>query len=160
MNTYNLSLSSNDTEYLEILEIQYLEDLTNLVVSLSSTMETFPPASLSIDWGDGVIEIFENDLFSQNNPFIKSSVLLDVYDHLYYPSTTSLYKNLSAQFLLSYPNQTQTWFVVPMQIRTNDYYQSIENISLKDVTILDNEENSKEYHIFTGKDSFLIEFSD
>ena len=79
MNTKFLSLSSTNTSQTTILSTVGLIDYTLLSISLSGVTERLLPTHLSINWGDGKTDFFENDILQIGNIVsnIFSSILID-----------------------------------------------------------------------------------
>lgn len=166
MNTKNLSLSSNSTNYTYIGSLLELEDLTTLNVILSGVTESYIPLNLEIDWGDGTIEYFDNNTYKnyREESIINevlygkfSSIFQNTYSKIYYPSETTLFKQLSAQFYLKYSNGDTAWFIIPIEIRSYDYFEAIYDLKLLNTTILPLTANNKKHTFATEKDGFIIE---
>lgn len=158
MNSYSIQLSSNSTEYFKKYDTLFFEDYSNLIVTLEDLSESYIPIYLKIDWGDGNNEIFENDLFTTDDDVSKkSSILNNTYTHEYKPSETSLYKNLSAQFLINYSNGDNTWFVIPIQIRTYDYFESLEDVEILNHSVMYSKTDfKKRITLRSLKDSYIL----
>jgi hypothetical protein len=161
MISYSLSLSSNITEYIyKSSELQF-DDLTQLNISVNNLSEKNLPLYLKIDWGDGNSEIFDNDLYVKSrdkiNIFNYSPLFTETFTHEYYPSATSLYKSLTAQVFVNYSNGDNSWFIIPIKIRTYDYFESIYNMTLINTNILPLSTNDKQHQFITDKDGFTIE---
>jgi hypothetical protein len=161
MNNYTLALSSNNTEYISVNPLLEFDDFTTLTIDLSGLNTSLIPKYLKISWGDGEEESFDNDIFPNNqrkvNVFNINSIFNTSYKHEYYPSKTSLYKKLSAQVLVNYTNGDNNWFIIPINIRTYDYYESIYDLSLKNTNILPITDNSKQHQFITDKGGFTVE---
>jgi hypothetical protein len=136
-----------------------MNDTSVLTLDLSYITERIVPISVRIDWGDGSIENFDKN--SSNNDIINifkfSPLLLNTYTHQYYPSESCLYKCLSAQILITYCNGDYSWFILPLKIRTYDYFESIRDIKLINTNILPNDDNSKEHQLLTSLNRYTIE---
>ena len=161
MNSYTLSLSSNDTNYIYYSPEIELEDNTNFSVDISKLNEKVLPIFLKIDWGDGKTQIFNNDVFRTGrnnvNIFKYSPLLTEIYSNEYYPSETSLYKSLTAQLVVNYSNGDFSWFIIPISIRAYDYFESIYDLKLINTNILPEITNSKEHQFKTITGSFIID---
>lgn len=156
MNNFSISLSSNDSEYYTILESLDLYDYTKLTVNFENISEKHLPLYLKIDWGDGEIEFYDNDVFANQTVFKKSEIINTVRTHEYYPSDTSLYKQLTAQFYISYSNGENTWIIQPINIRNYDFFESVEDLDVVGVEIQPNIQNKKTLYLKTKKDSYII----
>lgn len=160
MNTYNITLSSNASNYSQILSTLHFDDYSKLSISLDNLFDGSVPIYMMIDWGDGVSESFDNSIESSRTHatvFTTNDLLNLIYTHDYYPSSITLYKQLSAQILITYMNGGVSFFVIPIQIRTYDYFESIYDIHLEHTNILPLENNQKEHYFSTVKDGYLIE---
>lgn len=166
MNSLTISLSSPSPSYTKIYEELYIEDLTNVTVSLSGMNESILPLYMTIDWGDGNIESFDNDVYKNyrtSSIFAEvisgkfSSIFQNTYQHKYFPSPTTLYKSLTSQVMVEYCNGSINWFIIPMKIRTYDYFESISDLTLINTNILPESGNPKEHQFLTDKGGFLIE---
>ena len=89
----------------------------------NNVSEEYCPISLSIDWGDGIIDTEQNKL---NKDYRKDSIINEVlygkfssifskdYEHVYSPSTTSLFKTLTAEITMNYANFDELVYVLPL----------------------------------------------
>lgn len=166
MNFYTLSLSSNATSAVQVKSEITFDDHTTLRINLSGVTEQFVPVYLKLDWGDGQSELINNSLYkvyreeSILNEVIYgkfSSVLNEDYAHAYYPSASARYKSLTAQVYLEYVDGNASWFVQPIKIITQDYFESIYDIKLIDTNILPLSSNSKQQRFSIDSGGFLIE---
>jgi hypothetical protein len=159
MNNYTISLPSNTTSYYEILPLLNMEDQSQIILDFSLITERIVPINIQIDWGDNLIENFDKNNVTPEeiNIFKFSPLLLKSYKHEYIPSETSLYKCLSAQVIINYCNGDVTWFVIPLKIRTYDYFESIGDVKLLNTNILPIDGNIKEHQLLTSKDGYTIE---
>jgi hypothetical protein len=162
MNTSILALSSSSTNQTEQVSLISMDDNTIFTIDLSDITETVLPTYVKIDWGDGVVEDFnENNIYDKSreniNIFKFSPLLTNLYKHEYTPSSTSLYKNLSAQVLINYSNGDMSWFVIPIQIRTYDYFEAVGDVKLVNTNILPISDNTKEHQLITTNGKFMIE---
>lgn len=160
MNNYSISLSSNDSEYYAVLDSLQLYDYTKLTVNFENITEKHFPLYLKIDWGDGESEFYDNDVFGYQTTFKKSEIINTERTHEYYPSETSLYKQISAQFYIKFTNGENTWFIQPINIRNYDFYESVEDLEVVGVEIQPNSENKKALHLKTKKDSYIIDLKE
>lgn len=157
MNTYTINLSSNSTNFYEHREMLKMMDFSKLVVNFENISETYLPIYLKIDWGDGNVESFDSNPISENVNAFKRS---DIYDierlHEYYPSSSSLYKQLTAQFLIKFSSGDFFWSIQPIEIRNYDYYESIQDLEIAHVET--DENDSKRIYFKTEKDSYILKF--
>lgn len=162
MNSTTIYLSSNSSSHIETSDMIYLNDHTKVNIDLSSIFSKIIPIFIKIDWGYGDIETIDNDLYEfpdrENvNIFNRNTLLNTIYSYNYYPSSTSLYKELFLQVLIMYSNTEYSWFVVPISIKTDDFFESIYDLNLKNVNILPKTNNPKEYQLIASKTTQLVE---
>jgi len=161
MNTQIITLSSDSTNLQKVTSPYLLDDHTNIEILFDGITESSTPLYLKIDWGDGIVESFDNNIVGSGldvvNTFNFNPLFLRSYTHEYYPSNNSLYKSLSAQILIKYSNLNESWFILPIKIRTYDYFESIYDLTLVDCNILPLETNGKQFQFITHKDNYLIE---
>lgn len=163
MSSYSLSLSTNSMSTVRLEDEIELFDRSNLTLKLSAITEEKYPLYLKIDWGDGELESYDNKIFKNYRvdsiiPEIlygKQSYILQDYTHTYNPPQTSLYKMLTAQVLIEYPNYQKTWIKIPIKIRSGGFFDTIENLRLVNTEMKLG--SGKKYHLATDKDGFLIE---
>lgn len=161
MNNLTINLSSNSSQYTKVLNYSQLIDHTLVNVSVDYIYDKIIPIYMKIDWGDGNSKIYDNDLSlterSDTNIFRIGTLLNNSYSHEYYPSATSLYKTLTAQVYIEYCNGSFNWFMIPMEIRTMDYFESIYDIELVHTNILPSSNNPKEHQFLTTRGNYCIE---
>jgi len=160
MNKQTISLDSSTTSYNSILSEVILDDHSELSFNLSNVYGGVLPLYLKIDWGDLNSEVYENDVYvvdrNDVNALTYNPVLNKTYSHEYYPSDNSLYKSLSAQILVSYSNGDYNWFIVPIKIRTHDYFESIYDMDLHSVNVIPTYPQKIEYSIVEKKNNYLV----
>ena len=165
MNSYTISLSSNTLSTMNISDEISFYDLTTLTINLSGITEEKYPLFLKIDWGDGNSEFHDNTIFKNYRKssiipeilYSKFSSVLKSYEHVYKPSETHLYKQLSAQVYIEYGTQQYNWFIIPIQIRNNGYFDAVGGLKLINTNLLPTENNNKQYQFLTDEGGFLIE---
>lgn len=164
MNTYSIALSSLSTTHYEVLPQILLLDHTEFSITLGNITESVLPMYVKIDWGGGDVETFDNNLYMRgralNNIVSYSPVLDTVYKKECYPSSYALYKEFSIQVLIHYVNGEYNWFVLPILLRSDDYFDSIRDLTLENINILPTAGNRKEYQFIAEKDDFLVEMRD
>ena len=162
MNTNTISLSSLSSNHTQRVGDLIFDDLTTLSLVLSGIYSASIPLYMTISWGDGVVESFDNNIYQMVNnevlPFNGTlPIFSNVYSHVYYPSSTALYKNLSAQVLIEYSNNEKNWFVIPIKIRTYGHSESIGEMTLINTNIIPDDDNRKEYQFNTGVGDYVVE---
>jgi hypothetical protein len=167
MNTLTIYLSSSSLSGTNIRPEIELEDKTTLTFNLSGLSEEYFPSYLLIDWGDGVSEKFDANLYKkyrEESIFEEvmygkfSQIVQNTYDHVYHPSPTTLFNSISAQFLVKYSNGDYVWFIQPIKVRSYDFYESLGGVRVVNTVILDDENNSSEHQLLS-KTGQLIELT-
>lgn len=157
MNIQHISLSSINTNTSSILPLTQIIDRTTLILNLSGVTERLLPTFLSIDWGDGGSDFYENDIL-QNINLVEnrySSILINTCSHEYLPLSDTTSANLTATVNLKYINGDLTTFVLPISSTNYDFQNGLE-----DLTLLNTKSDIKgqKTHIFlTKKDGYLVE---
>ena len=161
MTNQTITLSSDNTKTIKMFNTYILDDVVNIIINFENIDESAIPMYLKIDWGDGTIESFDNNIIRDGilhiNNFNHNPIFTENYNHQYYPSDNSLYKCLSAQVLIKYFNSDESWFIIPIKIRTYDYFESIYDLTLVNCNILPTENNDKQYQFITEKNNYLLE---
>lgn len=144
MTTYQLNLSSNSTNYNQVLSEIELEDNTLFTLNLEKLFNNVIPLFIKIDWGDGTVELKDNDVYgnrydNQLSFYTYNPIFVEPHIHEYYPSTTSLYKLLTLQILVSYSDGKYSYFSVPIKINTKDIVETLDELSILNVNISKNE---------------------
>lgn len=157
MNIQHISLSSIDTNSSFNLPLTQVIDRTTLILNLSGVTERLLPTFLSIDWGDGKSDFYENDILQTINLVEDrySSILINTCSHEYLPLNDTVSTNLTATVTLKYINGDLTTFILPIS-STNYNFQN----GLEDLTLLNTKSdiNGQKIHIFlTKKDAYLVE---
>ena len=162
MNTYTIYLSSSDTSTHQHLDPLVFDDFTKLNINLLGITEAILPCYLKIDWGiGGDVELYDNNVYRVGRDTVDvlrfSPIFTNTYSQEYYPSSYALYKTLSSQVLVNYSNGDNSLFVIPIKIRTYDYFESLEDLKLKNTNILGLSGNTLEHQLIATKDNQLIE---
>jgi hypothetical protein len=149
MNIITISLSSNSSSYSINADEIELFDHTLVKLDLSTLYKDIIPSSIVINWGDTVTNesyYSFSKLNEYSNSFVTNfEIFTNLYKHEYYPSPSSLYKCLSAQILITYSDYQSSKFVLPIKIKTSDYFDTIDKMTIHNVEILDTENNEKMY---------------
>lgn len=160
MNTHTLTLTSLSSTAVQYLSTIDLIDHTKLTIDISGLDNDFIPLYLKIHWGEGDTELFDNDILYYRNELgnlLFEPILDGTYTHEYYPSETALYKLLSAQVFLKYTNEGFYYALIPIQIKTKDYFESIGDMDLINTNILPTENSPSEHQFKTSADGYIIE---
>lgn len=166
MNFKSISLSSLSSNHIEQSLEYSLDDVTNLSFDLSGVDESTMPTTLQISWGDGIVDVHNNSFFKDYKtesifPEILygkfSKLLSKKYSHVYYPSQSCLYKKLTAQVQMDYIDGSTSLWLVPLKIRSYDYFESVYDLKLIDTKILPLTSNNKEFTFSTDSGGFLVQ---
>lgn len=161
MNTYTLKLSTKNTTTISFLNEIVLDDYTELILNVERLSETYLPMYIKIDWGVGKSEIYDNNIskITPNtlNVINYSPIFTKKYSFEYYPSPIASYRSLSAQLLVKYVNGDVSWIVIPIQVKTMGYADSINDLTLINTNILPIEENNSEHQLKTLEGNYIIE---
>ncbi len=144
MNTQAISLSSDSTDYTEVLDVLYLDDLTELTIDLLAVDESSPPTNLIIDWGDGYRETISAG-GDENYQDEKRNIIPDIisgktsifssktFTHILQPHETAAELVSEVQLMMSFINGDKTYFRIPLNIRTGGFLSTIEDYKISNV---------------------------
>lgn len=136
-----VALSSNSSSFTQTLSSNTLQDNEQITINLSNIYKSIVPLYLKIDWGDGESEIYDNEMFKRGRTNSNLLLLPTVFDNTptkrYLPSTTSLYKRLSAQVLVQYSNGNQNYYVLPLLIRNKSLVETLQNSVIENCNFID-----------------------
>tara|TARA_R110000824_G_scaffold260336_4_gene448982 strand:+ start:9523 stop:10998 length:1476 start_codon:yes stop_codon:yes gene_type:complete len=167
MNTHTVYLTSGSASDTSTAPTIEMFDLTELALDLSQVYSNTFPNYLAINWGDnsGVEEpdvtIYRDYKTTSILPEIEhgaSPVFFNkLYKHIFYPSSTALKKTMTMRVNIGYLNGDTTRFTIPINVRTEGYYETIEDLDLLNVSLLNEEDNNSIYTFLTKKDNFVIQ---
>lgn len=165
MNTKTLYLSSTNSSLYDVSEELELEDHTNFIIDLSKIYNKILPSFIKIDWGDGTdSEMYDNDMYildrKEANAFSYIPAFSKTYSHEYYPSSTSLYLNLSAQVLINYVNGDFYWNIIPIKVRTYDYFESLLDVKLEKNLLLPTYPEKTKIFMKEAKNGYLLQLQE
>ena len=167
MNSYNISLSSTATSVTSNFGTINLFDQTEVIIDLKNIFSDVFPYYVVIDWGDGS-DIFEPEIKTFIN-YRTESILNEItrgvsppflntdYKHIYYPSPNSLVKSLTLKIGIQYTTGEIALFNIPLNIRTEGYYENIRDVSLEGVKILNNVNLDTTLQLRTEIDNYIVE---
>lgn len=97
--------------------------------------------TLDINWGDSsTIKYFQKDIvFNYRKESIFNEILygkiggtiLDQYTHTYVPSTSTVFTNLTAQFLIHFNNGFYANVYQPIKLVKESYYDNIQKLGIQ-----------------------------
>ena len=167
MNTYTFSVSTT----LPTVEHTYstidLFDQTNFIIDLSDVYCDVFPNYIAFNWGDGSsveepeLSIYKNyrtdSIYSEILKGPSPLFLNKNYSHIYYPSNIALNKSVTLRINIEYVTGAVTKLTVPVNIRTAGYHESVEDMEVVGLDLLDNDVNSSRYTLLTKKDNYLLQ---
>jgi hypothetical protein len=167
MNSYNISLSTTATSVTSNFGTINLFDQTEVTIDLSNIFSEVFPYYIVIDWGDGS-EVFEpeiktfltyrtDSIIEEITKGVSPPFLNTNYTHIYYPSSNSLVKSLTLKIGVQYITGEITQFNIPVNIRTEGYYENIGDIKLEGVKILNNVNLDTTLQLRTEIDNYIVE---
>jgi len=167
MNTYNISLSTTSTSSTSNYDTIDLFDQTEVSIDLSNIFSEVFPYYVVFDWGDGSevlepeIKTFINyrteSILNEITKGVSPPFLNTTYKHIYYPSPNSLVKSLTLKVGIQYTTGEVTQFNIPIDIRTEGYYENIRDVKLEGVKIINNVNLDTTLQLRTEIDNFIIE---
>jgi len=167
MNSYNISLSTTSTSLTSNFDTINLFDQTQVSIDLKNIFSEVFPYYVVIDWGDGS-DVFEPEIKTFIN-YRTESILNEItkgvsppflntdYTHIYYPSPNSLVKSLTLKIGIQYTTGDITQFNIPVDIRTEGYYENIRDVMLEGVEIINNVDLDTTLQLRTEIDNYIIE---
>ena len=170
MNTRTLYLTSGSASDTITWPTIEMFDLTELSLDLSQVYSDTFPNYLAINWGDDSgleepdVTIYRNYKTTSIFPEIKhgaSPIFFNkLYKHIFYPSSTALKKTMTMRVNVGYLNGNTSRFTIPVNVRTEGYYETIEDLDLLNVSLLNEGDNNSIFTFLTKKDNFVIQNHD
>tara|TARA_R110002020_G_scaffold143956_1_gene316797 strand:+ start:792 stop:1328 length:537 start_codon:yes stop_codon:yes gene_type:complete len=169
MNTHTLSISTNNSNFNRSIILDQIDlfDVTNFGIDLVNVYSEIYPNYLSIDWGDGTaVEIPDiiihrdyktESIFPEINKGGAPVYLVKDYKHIYYPSTYALNKSIMFKLNIGYVTGETTQLSAPINVRTNSYFETIDDLEVVGLDLLDNKNNSSRFTFLTKKDSYILQ---
>jgi len=172
MNTYQLNISTNraslsapnnDQTYDSI----DLFDNTEFTIDVKNVFSDVFPSYLGFQWGDGSpieepdIRVYRDYRNESIYPEIKKGAqpvyLNKFYTHTYYPSNYALKRTLTLRINIGYVSGETTKITVPLNIRTESYYETVGDLEVIGVDLLDDSKNSSVFTMLTKVDSYIVQ---
>ena len=167
MNTYTFGVSTTQPTVEHTYPTIDLFDQTNFIIDLSNVYCDLFPNYIAFNWGDG--SSVEEPQLTICKDYRTSSIYSEVlkgpspiflnkdYSHIYYPSNIALNKSVTLRINIEYVTGAVTKLTVPVNIRTAGYHQTVEDMEVVGLDLLDNEMNSSRYTLLTKKDNYLLQ---
>jgi len=169
MNTYTLSISTNRSQIDSKLILDPIElfDTTSFTLDILNVYSDIFPNYVGIDWGDNTavlepdIKIYRDYRTESIYPEIERGAcpvfLSDTYTHNYFPSKYALKKSLILKLNIGYITGQTTQLSAPINVRTNSYYESVDDLDLIGLDLLDTTNNSSRFIFLTKKDNYIVQ---
>ena len=166
MNYREISFTTAATAISAVNPLVELDDLTTVAFVLSGITEEFTPTTMTISWGDGSVNNFDNSVFKNYREVSIfgevlygnfSSLFAVDYLHSYAPSVSARFKSLSAEIMIEYSNGDVTSIIQPLRVLSEDYYETIGDVTLINTNILPLSSNPKQHMLVAEIDGYLIE---
>ena len=169
MNTHTLSISTNESEINSKIILNTIElfDATSFTLNMLNVYSNRFPNYVGIDWGDNTA-VLEPDITIHRDyrtesiyPEIRNGAcpvfLSNTYTHNYYPSKHALKKSLILKLNVGYITGETTQLSAPINVRTNSYYESVDDLDLIGLDLLDTTNNSSRFIFLTKKDNYIVQ---
>lgn len=152
--TTTISLSSNTIPISSIVSPLSIIDVSNIIIDLTNISQTILPKKIRINWGDLVIDEYENDLLLGSVFDENFSPVLKNYEHTYYPPASTIFSQISAIIDIIYLNNNVSTFTIPIHIANDTYDNAIDDLLLINTIF---SEKYKIHQFVSKKDGYLIE---
>ena len=169
MNSYNLSLSTTTAALTSTGHNIDLFDVTELNLDIVNIYHQVFPYYISVNWGDGS-DLFEPEIKTFRD-YRKDSIIDEItkgiapvflattYKHIFKPSATSLVKSVNLKIGCQYITGEITELTYPINIRTEGFYESIGDLELIDVNLLDDVNYSSNFVFRSKVDNYIMELN-
>ena len=169
MNTYTLTVSTTKIQMNSeiVLGTVDLYNTTRVTLDISNIYSDIFPNYISIDWGDNS-PLLEPDLTISRDyrtqsiyPEIQKGgapvFLTNTYKHIYYPSSYALRKNVTFKMNVGYVTGETTKLSAPVVVNSESYYQSIEDMEIVGLDLLNDANNVSRVSLLTKKDNYIVQ---
>tara|TARA_R110002094_G_C4895968_1_gene210005 strand:- start:12 stop:548 length:537 start_codon:yes stop_codon:yes gene_type:complete len=167
MNTHTFSISTTTAGASKVYSTVDLFDVTNFTLNLVDVYTSTFPNYVGIDWGDGTavlepnVSVFRNyrkdSIYPEINKGVAPKYLADEYSHIYKPSAYALKKSVVLKVNVGYITGETTTLSAPLNIRTEGYYETIEDMDLIGLDLLNNKYSSSRFTLLTKKDDYIVQ---
>tara|TARA_R100001594_G_scaffold150003_1_gene209589 strand:+ start:1129 stop:1701 length:573 start_codon:yes stop_codon:yes gene_type:complete len=167
MNTYNFAISTTESGITRVYDPIDLFDITSFDLNLVDVYTRTFPNYLAIDWGDNTpvltpdISVFrdykKDSIYPEINKGVAPKYLSDTYNHVYEPSNYALKKSIVLKVNIGYVTGTTTTLSAPINIRTEGYYQTVEDMDVIGLDLLNTEYNSSRFTLLTKKENYIVQ---
>jgi len=169
MNTYTFNISTTKIQMNDeiVLGTLYLYNATRVTLDISNVFSDIFPNYVSIDWGD-MSQILEPDILIYRDyrtqsiyPEIQKGTapvtLTNIYKHDYFPSSYALKKNLTFKMNVGYVTGETTRLSAPVVINSESYYESIEDMEIVGLDLINDENNTSRVSFLTQKNNYIVQ---
>ena len=159
MNFFLLPLSATPSVFNYFQNEIIFTDTTSVTLSTFSLPfhENLVPLSLKINWGDNSqIESYQANFYSLTSRIIsatKPDIFLQNYNHTYNTSISTLTRILTCQVVVSYIDNRQYYFNIPIRIISPSFFKKVGDIYLQKSSILTNGNN---FYVFSVQEDGAI----
>ena len=167
MNTYTFSISTDTSGVTKVYPTIDLFDITSFSLNIIDVYTDTFPNYVGIDWGDGTavlepdVSVFrdyrKDSIYPEINKGVAPKYISDIYKHIYEPSSYALKKSVVLKVNIGYVTGETTTLSAPLNIRTEGYYQTVEDIDLIGLDLLNNKYNSSRFTLLTKKDDYIVQ---
>tara|TARA_R100001015_G_C4580306_1_gene136913 strand:+ start:463 stop:999 length:537 start_codon:yes stop_codon:yes gene_type:complete len=169
MNKHTLSISTTESNFRNkiVLDTLDLFDYTEVTLDLTGVYSEIFPNYVSIDWGDKSaveepdIEIFRDyktqSIFPELTGTIKPKFLDTPYRHKYEPSTFALNKSVIFKINIGYITGETTQLSAPINIRTESYYETVGDMDLIGVDLINKQNNISRFTMVTKNEDYIVQ---
>ena len=167
MNTYTFNISTNTVGTTKVYPPIQLFDVTDFTLNLIDVYTDTFPNYVGIDWGDGTavfepdVSVFRNyredSIYPEINRGVAPKYIADLYNHIYEPSSYALKKSVVLKVNIGYVTGETTTLSAPLNIRTQGYYQTVEDIGLIGLDLLNKKYNSSRFTLLTKRDNYIVQ---
>jgi len=169
MNTHTLDIGSNKLQINEEITLGAINlfNITEVNLDISDVYSDICPNYVSIDWGDGTdvltpdLTIFRDYRTQSIFPEIEKGAapvfLTNTYKHIYYPSSYALKKEMTFKMNIGYVTGETTRFTAPISVNSENYYQSVEDMEIVGLDLLNDPNNISRVSLLTQKDNYIVQ---
>ena len=171
MNTYTLDLATSkeqtENQVPIILDTIHLYNITEMTLDISNMYSDIFPNYVSIDWGDGApilepaIQIYLDYKTQSIYPEIQKGAapvtMSNVYKHIYTPSSYALKKEVTFKINVGYVTGVTTQLSAPIVINSESYYESVGDMEIIGLDLLNDENNTSRVSLLTQKDNYVVQ---
>ena len=167
MNTHTFCISTTTAGESKVYSTIDLFDVTSFTLDLIDIYTGTFPNYVAIDWGDGTavlepdVSVFRNyrkdSIYPEINKGVAPKYITDPYKHIYEPSAYALKKSVVLKVNIGYVTGQTTTLSAPLNIRTEGYYETVEDMDLIGLDLLNKKYSSSRFTLLTKKDDYIVQ---